>query len=421
LDLIGIILLIGFIETVILFLYSLRWYIFTVASFRSAKFRSQPTGGNKLENVFVSVLLPIFNEPNVVDRLLKACTSFKTPPYEVIVIDDSDDQLTGQRLARWSSHPKVKVAHRGTRRGWKGEALNFGLDHTDPKSTHVMVFDADFVPSEDLIDRFLERFPEGAAAVQGYQKHDLNVDENWVTRGVRVWHSLYNMIEVNGLDRVGNYVPLTGCVYMIKTDILRKLRFRGVITEDTDLSLRLFENGYKISFEPTLSASGECPSTLKRLVRQQMRWAEGHTRVFRKHFLSILRCKFLSLIDKVNFFLIGFSFLNSVLVAILMGTWLMTSLFPSYFLPIPVVVAGLLFFFASVPSGILASLVALSLEGAKKDFGKIANAWVLNALLTPVIAYASLKGLLTNDEVFHRTFKSGKIANELASSSSCSS
>ena len=415
LDLIGIILLVGFLETVILFLYSLRWYIFTAASLKSPKSRSQTTGGDKVKKVFVSVLLPIYNEPNVVDRLLSACTSFNTPPYEVIVIDDSNDGLTGQRLSKWTSHPKVRVVHRDTRSGWKGGALNVGLDHTNPESTHTLIFDADFVPSGDLVDRFLERFPEGAAAVQGYQKHDLNANENWITRGVRVWHSLFNMIEVNGLNRVGNYVPLTGCVYMVRTDVLRKLRFRGVITEDTDLSVRLFENGYRISFDPTLWASGECPSTFRRLVKQQMRWAEGHTRIFRKHFFSILRCRFLSLVDKLNFFLIGFSFLNSVLVTLLMGTWVMTSMFPSYFLPIPVVVAGLLFFVASVPSAILASVVALSLEGAKKDYGKIVNAWLLNTLLAPVMAYAALKGLVKGEGVFHRTFKSGKIANRLAS------
>lgn len=375
-----------------------------------------------MDSAFVSVLLPIYNEPNVVDRLLKACTSFRSPPYEVIVIDDSNDGLTRKRLASWRDHPKVRVLLRDSREGWKGEALNVGVDHTNPRSTHVLIFDADFVPSEDLMDRFLERFAEdNVVAVQGYQKHDLNAEENWITKGVRVWHSLYNMIEMNGLGAVGNCVPLTGSVYMVKTDVLRELRFNGIITEDTDLSMRLYENGYKISFDPTLSASGECPSTLRSLARQQMRWAEGHTRIFRKHLLSILRCKFLSLTDKLNFFLFGYSFLNSVLVTILMATWIMTSIFPSYFLPIPFVYAGLLFFLASVPSAILASFVALYMEGAKKDFGKIGNAWLLNMLLTPAMAYASLKGLLKGEGAFNKTGKTGRISNEIVKCSSCSS
>jgi cellulose synthase/poly-beta-1,6-N-acetylglucosamine synthase-like glycosyltransferase len=410
----AIIFIIGFAETVILFLYAIRWYVFTYVSLRSVSRRSRQPRPPNWDPVFVSVLLPMYNESNVVNRLLKACTSFTTPPYEVIVIDDSSDELTPRRLAPWNDHPNVTVLHRDSRHGWKGEALNVGLDHTDPRSTHVLIFDADFVPSPDLVDRFLDRFTEGVVAVQGYQKHDLNADENWITKGVRMWHSLFNMIEMTGLDSVGNYVPLTGCVYMMKTDVLRRVRFNGVITEDTDLAVRLFEHGYKITFDPTLSASGECPSTFRRLVRQQMRWAEGHTRIFRTHFLSILRCKFLSVIDKLNFLLIGYSFLNSILVAILMATWVLTSMLPSDFLPTPLVHAGLVFFFASIPAAVLASLVALRLEGAPGDRGKIAYAWLLNTVLTPIIAYAALKGLLTGEGTFHRTYKTGRVSNESA-------
>jgi hypothetical protein len=64
---------------------------------------------------------------------------------------------------------------------------------------------------------------------------------------------------------------------------------------------------------------------------------------------------------------------------------------------------------ASIPAAISASLVALSLEGARKDFRKIGYAWLLNIVVTPVIAFAALKGLLTRKGYFHRTFKTGKV------------
>ena len=92
-----------------------------------------------------------------------------------------------------------------------------------------------------------------------------------------------------------------------------------------------------------------------------------------------------------------------------MTTWLMTTLFPAYFLPPALVYTGLLLFFISAPSAIFASLVALSIEGARKDFGKIANAWIVNLLATPAVAYASLKGLLKRDGYFYRTYKTGRV------------
>lgn len=407
---IEVIFLLGFVETVILFLYAIRWYLFAFVSLKSKLVDNPGKHDCNPHSCFVTVLLPVYNESNVVDRLLKACTSFNSPEYEVVVIDDSDDGVTTERLEAWGGHPRVKFVHRDSRVGWKGGALNVGLEHADPRSTHVLVFDADFVPPSDLVSRFLARFDDdGVVVVQGYQRHDLNADENWITKGVRVWMSLYNMVELNGQQRLGLFSPLTGCVFMVRADVLRKLRFDEVTDEDWNLTMRLYESGYKIFYDPTLVASGECPSTLRRLFRQQARWAEGHTRTFRDHFLKIWKCKFLRLREKVDFVFIGYSFLNSILIVVLTAAWLITMMFPSVYLPLPIVQTGMFLLLASIPAAIFASLVALSLEGARKDWRKIGYAWLLNFVITPVIAFAALKGLFTRKGYFHRTFKTGKI------------
>lgn len=410
---IEIVLLLGFVETVILFLYAIRWYLFAFVSLKSIIGDNLEKHDCNPNSCFVSVLLPIYNEPNVVDRLLKACSSFNSPPCEVVVIDDSDDSVTTEKLGAWRNHPNVKVIHRDSREGWKGEALNVGLDHADPKSTHVLVFDADFIPPSNLISRFLSRFKnDEVAVVQGYQRHDLNAEENWITKGVRVWLSMYNMVELNGQQKLGLFSPLTGSVFMVRTDVLQKLRFEGVTDEDWNLTMRLYENGYKILYDPDLAASAECPNTLRRIFRQQTRWAEGHTRTFRNHFLKIWRCKFLRLREKVDFVFIGYSFLNSILIVALTIAWLITMLFPNVYLPIPIVQSSMFLLLASIPAAIFASLVALSLEGAKKDFSKIGYAWLLNFVVTPAIAFAALKGLFKRKGYFHRTYKTGKILKE---------
>lgn len=416
LNLVELIFIVSFVESVILFLYAIRWYIFVFVSLKSKLLDKLGQHRRNPNSCFVSVLLPIYNEPFVVDRLLKACTSFNSPPYEVVVVDDSNDGVTPEKLEVWRDHPKVKVIHRSSRKGWKGGALNVGLDHLDPRSTHVLIFDADFVPPEDLASRFVARFDdEGVAVVQGYQRHDLNADENWITKGVRVWTSLYNMVELNGQQRVGLFSPLTGCVFMIRTDLLRKLKFEEVTDEDWNLTMRLYENGHKIIYDPTLVASGECPSTLRRFFKQQARWAEGHTRTFRSHFLKIWRCKFLKLREKIDFVFIGASFLNVTLVVLLTLAGLITLLFPTVYMPLPIVQISLLLLLASMPAGVSASLVALYLEGARKDFKKVGYAWLLNFVVTPVIAFAALKGLLSRKGYFHRTQKTGRVTKESSS------
>lgn len=402
----------GFIECVILFLYAIRWYIFAFVTMKSGPVDNPGKYTHNSNSCFVSVLLPIYNEPNVIDRLLRACTSFSSVPFEVVVVDDSNDGVTTEKLDGWRSHPKVKVIHRSSRKGWKGGALNVGLEHINPQSTHVLIFDADFVPPKDLASRFIARFDDDLDVIQGYQRHDLNADENWITKGVRVWTSLYNMVELNGQQKMGLFSPLTGCVFMIRTDLLKKLKFEEVTDEDWNLTMRLYENGHKVLYEPGLVASGECPNTLRRLLKQQARWAEGHTRTFRSHFLKIWRCKFLNLKEKVDFVFIGASFLNSTLIVLLSFAGLIALLFPAVFLPLPIVQTSTLLFLASIPAGVATSLAALYLEGARKDYKKVGHAWLLNFIATPVIAAAALKGLLTRKGFFHRTHKTGKITRK---------
>lgn len=410
--LVDLFLFFGFVETVILFLYAIRWYFFAFVSLKSGSGSNSEKSNYKGDSCFVSVLLPIYNEVNVVDRLLGACTSFNSPPYEVIVVNDSDDEVTTEKLEDWRDNPKVKLINRSSRKGWKGGALNVALDNMDPRSTHVLIFDADFIPPKDLASRFLDRFDDEVTVVQGYQRHDLNSDENWITKGVRVWTSLYNMVELNGQQKLGLFSPLTGCVFMIKSDVLKSLRFEEVTDEDWNLTMRLYENGHKILYDPGLVASGECPSTLRRLFRQQARWAEGHTRTFVSHFHKIWKCKYLSLKEKIDFVFIGASFLNSTLIGFLTFASLLTLLFPAVYLPSSIVQIGTALLLASVPAAILASLGALYLEGARKDFKKIGYAWLLNFIVTPILAYAALKGVIMKKGFFHRTFKTGMVTKK---------
>src|SRR5207253_2198773 len=144
---------------------------------------------------FVSVQLAMYNESEVIDRLLTACTSFDYENYEVLVVDDSTDD-TVQKLERWKSHPRVRVIHRESRKGFKGGALQEALRRMNSRTEYVMIFDADFVPPADAIWHFLDYFgrlakakyaspsehatagaPQNGdrvAAVQGYQWHMLN-------------------------------------------------------------------------------------------------------------------------------------------------------------------------------------------------------------------------------------------------------
>src|SRR3989344_6740373 len=239
---------------------------------------------------FVSIHVATYNEKRVVNRLLTAFTSQDYPNYEVVVADDSTDE-TVEILEQWKSNPRVRISHRPTREGFKGGALGYALEKTDPRAEFVIIFDADFIPYPDTITQFLRYFKASTgrlekfqdyydtkiAAVQGYQWHVLNKSENWVTRGVRSEFAGSYVMERSGNEIFGGLKMIAGSVYMIRRDVLQTFGWGTSITEDFELTLKIYEAGYKVVYTPYVQAPSECVSTVKRLIRQRMRWAEGHS------------------------------------------------------------------------------------------------------------------------------------------------
>ena len=279
---------------------------------------------------FISVHLPLYNEKRVAERLLRACTGFEYPNYEVVAADDSTDETTdivekflqahGTTQERTGKHgnrilklypsdpgaPALTLIHRADRAGFKGGALKEALKHTDPRAEFIVVFDADFVPYPDTLELFLKYFSASAnplrsgfegqgapadkqvnanpldpknytlspiAAIQGYQWHVLNKSENWITRGVRSEYAGSYVIERSGAELYGGLKQIAGSVYMIRRDLLDTFGWGASITEDFQLTLKLYEAGYKVVYTPYIQAPAECASTLKRLIRQRMRFA----------------------------------------------------------------------------------------------------------------------------------------------------
>ena len=127
------------------------------------------------------------------------------------------------------------------------------------------------------------------AAIQGYQWHVLNKSENWITRGVRSEYAGSYVIERSGAEIYSGLKQIAGSVYMIRKDALLSVGgWDTSITEDFQLTLKLYEQGFKVVYTPYIQAPAEAVATIKRLVRQRMRWAEGHSHNIKRMFTRLL-------------------------------------------------------------------------------------------------------------------------------------
>src|SRR5438270_4417353 len=385
------------------------------------------TGDGHLEldyHPFVSIHIATYNEKRVVGRLLEACAKLNYSNYEVILVDDSTDGSI-EVLEPWSHVDRFKIIHRDTLDGYKGGALTHALRAMDPRTEYVAIFDADAVPFPDVINDLLYHFysneNESArplpqiGAVQSYQWHVLNKSESWLTAAVRTEYAGSYMVERPYQQVLSSMKMIAGTAYMIRAGLLKELGWGRSLTEDWELTLRLYAKGFKVVYTPYAETPAECVATFGRLARQRMRWAEGHSYNVNKWFLTILRSPRLSLLEKAEFIYYGLYYLQSALFMLGSAAWLVSEVVLRVHIPEWTALLGWSLLFSNLFALPLMNLGGLLLEGSpRRDYQGVLGAVALSFLLVPFQAWASVKGLFERREGgWFRTPKTGRITNRV--------
>ncbi len=449
----------------IFFAYAVKYYLSTVmvllttlvgGGSRNGNGNGSRSNGNGLNRIngigngfhidlgyhpFVSVHVAAYNEKRVIERLLNALAQLDYPEYEVVVVDDSTDESV-QILDRLRSQPRFKILHRTSRSGYKGGALQEALRITDPRAEYVVVFDADSVPFPDSIERLLPLFyrvsegassrrfdaafgrgpsdPSGPSGLPGHLP--INGDEPPSEPGqikrrpeVAAVQSYRYMIERPFQDAIGSLKMIAGTAYMIRADVLRQVGWGTSITEDWELTLKLYTRGYKVIYTPWAETPAECVSTFARLARQRMRWAEGHTHNVRKWFLPILRSPLVTPIEKLEFVYDSTYYLQAGLFIVGSISWLVSEVVFRAHVPGWTALLGWSLLFSNVFALPLMNLGGLILEEAPaRDVQGVFGALVLSFALVPFQGWAALKGLISKDEgPWFRTPKTGRVTDEV--------
>ncbi len=413
------------------FVYAVKYYASTIIALATIG-RRQPADEERGEGPadwrdmpLVSIHLPFYNEANVARRVIQACLSQDYPNLEILVADDSrDETLRILKDPAWRRRPPVvKFIHRGDRSGFKGGALSEALRFMDPRAEFVVVFDADFVPPPDTVRRFIARFREDdskgrkpVAAVQGYQQHYLNKSENWVTRGIRAEFSGSYMVERVAEERLGAMKMISGSVFMLRADVLKALKWGRSITEDWELTIRLYMEGYRVTYTPLIQAPAEMPTTIRALAKQRMRWAEGHTHAVRRHFVGVLSSAKLTAVEKLEFVYFAPYYLQSLLLLAGSAFWALAEVnhrYPWFWQP----AFGWSLLLSNLLAAPIMCLAGLWLEGdLRADYSGAFGLVALTYILAPYQGYAALRGLLESEEGgWVRTLKTGSVTDRFLS------
>jgi cellulose synthase/poly-beta-1,6-N-acetylglucosamine synthase-like glycosyltransferase len=288
-------------SSVCLAIYGLHslWLLLRFLSHKPSTLRSKNLHG---QEPTVLVQLPVYNERDVVERVLKAVGAFDWPiqKLRIQLLDDStDDSLDiGRRAIEALKNRGFKALqlHRQDRTGFKAGALEQSLaeDAKDPTgpAAYVAIFDADFIPKPDFLKRALPVLvsDERLAFVQGRWEH-LNRNVSILTRAQALGIDGHFAIEQAARARSGLALNFNGTCGVWRREAIAQSGGwqHDTLTEDLDLSYRAHLAGWRAEFCLDLDVPGECPATLDAWRAQQYRWARGSLQTARKLLPSIWR------------------------------------------------------------------------------------------------------------------------------------
>jgi hypothetical protein len=245
----------------------------------------------------VSILIPAHNEEKVIRRTLQAMLAFDYPPerYEVVVIDDGSTDRTAEivdELVLRDERLRLIKVPKGEGGKGKSRVLNIGLKHTDAE--FVAVYDADNTPEPSSLRYLMAQMMlhKDLGAVLG-KFRTINRHRNLLTRFINIETLGFQSILQAGRWKLFKLSTLPGTNLVVRRSLLEKLGGwdEEAITEDYELSIRIYMEGYKIKMIPYAITHEQEPETWEVWRKQRTRWVRGNNYVALKFLKEITKFK----------------------------------------------------------------------------------------------------------------------------------
>lgn len=230
----------------------------------------------------ISVLVPAYNEADVIQGALASLAAMDYPEFEVVVVDDGSTDETLALAAAWEGKhgaAEIKVVTKGN--GGKASALNTGLAVS--KHPYLFCMDADSRLEPTTLSRAMRHFSDpSVGAVAGNVKVENRGKLITKLQALEYIEGLNMPRRAQGFIAAVNIVP--GPVGLFKREAIDEVGGYDTDTfaEDADLTLKLVAAGWKVVYEDRAIAWTEAPEGWLDLVQQRYRWTRGILQSLRK-------------------------------------------------------------------------------------------------------------------------------------------
>lgn len=236
----------------------------------------------------VSILIPAHNEEKVIARTIEAMLNLEYPRdrLEILVINDGSSDATAAIVSRSAERDdRVRLFNVPEGEGGRGKsrALNLGLQQTDAE--FIAVYDADNTPHPSALKYLMAQLlmDNSLGAVLG-KFRTVNKSRNLLTRFINIETLSFQSMLQAGRWKLFKVATLPGTNFVVRRNLLDKLGGwdEEAITEDSELSIRIYMEGYRIKYVPYAITYEQEPETWSSWIKQRTRWVRGNNYVATK-------------------------------------------------------------------------------------------------------------------------------------------
>jgi hyaluronan synthase len=236
----------------------------------------------------VSIIVPAFNEEDCIARTVRSCMSVDYPAdrFEVIVVNDGSSDATWDRILEAKEEfADLHAVDLGRNYG-KRAAMAEGVRRS---SGEVLCFvDSDSYLDRDAVEKIVQPFADPKVGAVVGHADVANRYDNWLTKMQQVrYYSAFRVMKGTESVLGGTVTCASGCCSAYRRDdVMEHLdewevqRFLGrpaTFGDDRALTNRILRDK-KVVYQSTARAETVVPDTMRKFLRQQLRWKKSWLR-----------------------------------------------------------------------------------------------------------------------------------------------
>jgi cellulose synthase/poly-beta-1,6-N-acetylglucosamine synthase-like glycosyltransferase len=231
---------------------------------------------------FVSILVPTYNEENVIGNRIKNLNhlDYMDDNYEIIVVDsgsnDHTRDIVRRNIKENTGKPELKLVIEKERRG-KASAINYGKEHA--KGDIILVTDANSIFENDVLKEMMPHFNDPKIGAVG-GRYTLSNSDTLITSSNQFY------LDIEYIMRKGESILDSACLFHGEINAWRKNIVNadvGIVSEDLDMAIQIRRKKYKVEYEPKAVNYEPAPTSIEEQIIQRKRNSIGTIKNIFKH------------------------------------------------------------------------------------------------------------------------------------------